>query len=149
LPRAFGRGLTASEVEQVLTAPGEDRPGALGSRIAIGQTAAGWHIRVIYVPEPDPQSAFVITAFTLEGTPLRAYQWRRKAGRSRPVTTDKYPHGWNGERVERVLSRYETQPSMTAVAEDEAALEAPGYTVMTLPTELVPAVRQLIAERDR
>jgi len=129
----------------VLTAPGEDRPGALGSRIALGQTEAGWHVRVIYVPEPAPQSAFVITAFTLEGTPLRAYEWRRKARRNGPVTMDRYPRGWNGERVQRVLSRYESQPDMTAVAEDEAALEAPGYTVMTVPTELVSAVRELIA----
>jgi hypothetical protein len=128
----------------VLTAPGEDRPGALGSRIALGQTKAGWQVRVIYVPEPVPQSAFVITAFTLEGTPLRAYQWRRKA-RDRRLTIDRYPRGWNEERVQRVLSRYEAQPAMTAVAEDEAALEAPGYTVMTIPTELVPAVRELIA----
>ena len=128
----------------MLTAPGEDRPGALGSRIALGQTKAGWHVRVIYVPEPAPQSAFVITAFTLEGTPLRAYQWRRKA-RDRRLTIDRYPRGWNEERVQRVLSRYEAQPAMTAVAEDEAALEAPGYTVMTVPTELVPAVRELIA----
>jgi hypothetical protein len=135
----------------VLKAPGEDRPGALGSRIALGQTKAGWHVRVIYVPEPAPESAFVITAFTLEGTPLKAYEWRQKAraGRSRPVTTDRYPRGWNGERVQSVLSRYETQPGMTAVAEDEAALEAPGYTVMTIPTDLVPAVRELIAELER
>ena len=134
----------------MLTAPGEDRPGALGSRIALGQTKAGSHVRVIYVPEPAPQSAFVIAAFTLEGLPLKAYQWRKKAraGRSRAVTSDGYPCGWDAQRVQRVLSRYETQPAMTAVAEDEAALEAPGYTVMTIPTELVPAVRELIAEHE-
>ena len=141
--------MTAAEIEQVLKAPGEDRPGALGSRVALGTTNAGWHARVIYVPEPAPGFAFVITAFRLEGPPLRAYEWRKKARArgSRPVTNEPYPRGWNDERVERVLSRYGAQPAMTAVAEDEAALEAPGYTVMTIPTELVPAVRELIAAR--
>jgi hypothetical protein len=31
-------------------------------------------------------------------------------------------------------------------AEDEAALEAEGQTLMVIPTELVPSVRELIAK---
>ncbi len=58
----------------------------------------------------------------------------------------KFPPGWDSERVRRVLSHYESQSEEEAVAEDEAAFEALGQTVMEVPTELVPAVRELIAK---
>jgi hypothetical protein len=35
------------------------------------------------------------------------------------------------------------------VAEDEAAFESPHHTVMEVPTELVPAVRELIAKHGK
>jgi hypothetical protein len=58
---------------------------------------------------------------------------------------NKFPPGWDTERVNRVLAHYESQSEEEAVAEDEAAFEALGQTVMEVPTEIVPAVRQLIA----
>jgi hypothetical protein len=58
--------------------PGEDRPGKEGSRIAMGQTRAGRYLRVIYVPDPEPDSVFVITAYELSGSPLKAYRRRRR-----------------------------------------------------------------------
>jgi hypothetical protein len=61
----------------VLRNPGEDRPGREGSRIALGQTRDGRYIRVIYVPDPGPESVFVITAYELTGKPLTAYRRRR------------------------------------------------------------------------
>ncbi len=57
----------------------------------------------------------------------------------------KFPPGWDSERVKRVLSHYESQSEEEAVAEDEAAFEALGQTVMEVPTEIVPAIRELIA----
>ena len=77
-PHIYGHGVVESEVEEVLARPGEDRPGAEGSRIAIGQTSAGRFLRVIYVPDPEPDSVFVITAFDLSGKPLLAYRRRRR-----------------------------------------------------------------------
>lgn len=74
----YGHNVTESEVEQVLGSPGEDRPGAQGARIALGQTEAGRRLRVVYVPDPEPDSVFVITAYTLEGKPLTAYKRRRR-----------------------------------------------------------------------
>ena len=59
---------------------------------------------------------------------------------------NKFPPGWDLERVKRVLSHYESQPEEEAVAEDEAAFETTGQTVMEVPTELVPAIRKLIAK---
>ncbi len=59
----------------------------------------------------------------------------------------KFPPGWDAERVKRVLDQYEAQSEDEAVAEDEAAAERPDQTTMGVPTELVPAVRELIAKR--
>ena len=56
----------------------------------------------------------------------------------------KYPPGWDEGRVRRVLSHYEEQTEEEAVAEDEAAFEQ-SQTVMEVPLELVPVVRELIA----
>jgi hypothetical protein len=60
----------------------------------------------------------------------------------------KYPPGWNEARVRRVLAHYEEQAEEEAVAEDEAAYEAPRQTVMGVPTALVPAIRELIAKHQ-
>jgi hypothetical protein len=40
----------------------QDLRGREDARIAIGQTEEGRYLRVIYVPDPIPQSVFVITA---------------------------------------------------------------------------------------
>ncbi len=60
-----------------------------------------------------------------------------------------FPTGWDEARVQRVLDHYENQSDEAAVAEDEAALEDPGETLMEIPIDLVPAVRRLIAEHRR
>jgi hypothetical protein len=57
----------------------------------------------------------------------------------------RFPPGWNAERVRRVLEHYERQTEEEAVAEDEAAFEEGSETVFEVPTDLVPAVRELIA----
>lgn len=59
---------------------------------------------------------------------------------------NKFPSGWDEERVKRVLVHYESQTEEEAVAEDEAAFEAADQTIMEVPTELVPQVRELIAK---
>ena len=61
----------------------------------------------------------------------------------------KFPPGWDEERVQRVLKHYESQSEAEAVAEDEAAYESPVETMMSVPTELVPEVRELIARRKK
>ena len=60
----------------------------------------------------------------------------------------RFPPGWNDERVRRVLAHYEEQTEAEAVAEDEAASEDPTQTVMEVPRELVPAIRELIARHQ-
>ena len=77
-PHILEHGVDEREVQDVLETPGEDRPGRDGSRIAVGQTRAGRYLRVIYVPDPEPESVFVITAYELSGKPLLAYRKRRR-----------------------------------------------------------------------
>ncbi len=78
LPHIYKHNVFENEVEDVLLKPGEDRLGKEGSRIVLGQTNAGRYLRVIYVPDPEPESVFVITAFELSGKPLTAYKRRRR-----------------------------------------------------------------------
>jgi len=78
LPHVQNHQVHEDEVIEVLEKPAEDRAGREGSRIALGQTAAGRYLRVIYVPDPEPDSAFVITAYELTGKPLAAFRRRRK-----------------------------------------------------------------------
>ncbi len=61
----------------------------------------------------------------------------------------KFPQGWDAARVARVLAHYEQQSEEEAVAEDEAAAEDTTQTLMEVPRELVPAIRELIAKRGR
>ena len=61
---------------------------------------------------------------------------------------EKFPTGWDEEKVRRVLAGYEEQTEEEAVAEDEAAFEDQTQTAMEIPNELVPIVRELIAKHQ-
>ena len=78
LPHIYNHNVQETEVEDVLRKPGEDRPGKENSRISIGQTKSGRYLRVIYVPDPEPDSVFVITAYEIVGKPLKAYRRRSR-----------------------------------------------------------------------
>lgn len=71
-------GVSEEEVRDVLARPLEDRPGRAGSRVALGQTPSGRYLRVIYVPDPVPESVFVITAYELGPKAKRALRRRRR-----------------------------------------------------------------------
>ncbi len=81
-PHIRSHSVEENEVADVLATPGEDRPGREGARIAIGQTQGGRYLRVIYVPDREPDQVFVITAYELRGRPLVAFRRRmRRRGR--------------------------------------------------------------------
>ncbi len=61
---------------------------------------------------------------------------------------NKFPQGWDSQRVKRVLDHYDSQSEDEAATEDEAVLEMVGQTVMEVPTELVPTIRELIAKHQ-
>ena len=58
--------------------------------------------------------------------------------------TQKFPPGWDEKRVRKVLAHYQNQSEEDAVAEDERAFATEGQTVMIVPSELVPKIRELI-----
>jgi len=61
----------------------------------------------------------------------------------------RFPEGWDEARVRRVLEHYEQQNEDEAVAEDEAAYEDRKASLVKVPVELVPAVRELIAKHGQ
>lgn len=88
-----------------------------------------------------------------EGFDLRADVAVRAGGSSisaakgKAMKQNKCPAGWDKRRVQRVLAHYENQTDEEAVAEDETAYEDSTQGVMRVPWELVPSVREILAER--
>ena len=78
LPHIYGHGVSEEEVEQVLRASGGDVTGRRGSRMKLGQTSAGRYLQVIYTPDEEPGSVFVITAYELTGKAKQAYRRLRR-----------------------------------------------------------------------
>jgi Domain of unknown function (DUF4258) len=74
----YRHDVSEPEIEDVLRRPIEDRPGREGSRVALGRTQAGRYLRVIYVPDPVPDSVFVVTAYRLGPKAVRALRRRRR-----------------------------------------------------------------------
>ena len=62
---------------------------------------------------------------------------------------NRFPKGWDEERVRRVLEHYENQTEEEAVAEDEAAFKDTSQIFMEIPKSLVSNVRELIAKNDK
>ncbi len=62
------------------------------------------------------------------------------------MSENKLPEGWDDDRLQRVLSHYEGQSEDQAVLEDEEGVR-PSETVMSVPRDLVPIIRELIAKR--
>jgi hypothetical protein len=64
------------------------------------------------------------------------------------VSDTKFPASWDEQKVRRVLGHYEKQTEDDAVAEEEAGIQS-SETVMNVPHELVPKVRELNAKLQR
>ena len=59
---------------------------------------------------------------------------------------NKFPPGWDEERVQRVIDYYENQTEDEAVAEDKAASQNEFIMLMELLAELGPAVCEWILQ---
>lgn len=64
------------------------------------------------------------------------------------MSKQKFPPGWDEERIRQVLAHYEGQTEDEQFADIEAAREMGGVTMMAVPTELVPEVRALLARKQ-
>ena len=60
---------------------------------------------------------------------------------------NEFPLGWDAQRVRELLAHYENQTEEEAVAEDEAAFEHGSTSMVEVPNELLPAVRELLSKR--
>ena len=61
------------------------------------------------------------------------------------MNEQKLPPDWDESTIREVLEHYESQDEEQQADEIEAAWEAEGMTLMSVPTELVPEVRAIIA----
>ncbi len=59
---------------------------------------------------------------------------------------NKFPPGWDEQRVRKLLAHYDEQTEEEAVAEDEAAFEDSTQTVLEVPKDLLPEIRELLAK---
>jgi len=80
-PHIYRHEVHEEEVEEILRRPGDDFPGRSNSRIALGQTGAGRYLQVVYVPDADRRSIFVVTAYDLRGKALAAFRRRKRKDR--------------------------------------------------------------------
>jgi hypothetical protein len=74
----------------------------------------------------------------------------KKQGANRKVRKERkqaFPKGWDEKRIGEVIAYYDKQTEDEEVAEYEAAMRVQGQSVMFVPTELVPEIRQLIRKR--
>lgn len=58
-----------------------------------------------------------------------------------------FPPGWNEQGVRELIAHYESQTDEEAIAEDESAFERQNTSMVEVPIELLPAVRQLLGKR--
>lgn len=62
------------------------------------------------------------------------------------MSEPKFPAGWDAARAQRLIAHYDGLSEDEMAAEDEAAAEErPGQVVVTVPDDLMPAIRQLLA----
>ena len=103
----YRHDVAESEVEEVLSRPGEDRAGSDGSRVATGRTGAGRLLRVIYVPDPRAEKCICHHGLRTSGRTrigLSAAQ-----AQTRLVSENRFPPGWDEKPVKGVVTHYESQ----------------------------------------
>jgi hypothetical protein len=77
-PHIYNHGVTEQEVEEILRGRGEDLQATANSRRKIGQTLAGRYLQVFYVPDENPDSVFVISAYEPQGKAKKAFRRRQR-----------------------------------------------------------------------
>ncbi len=76
VPHIWEHGVNEREVYEVMRNPDEDFQGTDNSRQALGRTNGGRYLRVIYVPDDEVDSYFIVTAYPITGKPLQAFRKR-------------------------------------------------------------------------
>jgi len=76
-PHIYDHNVNEIDVQDALRKPLETVKGRGKTMVAIGQTRGGRYLRVIYQPDEDDESLFVITAYDLPPRQIRALRRRR------------------------------------------------------------------------
>ena len=58
----------------------------------------------------------------------------------------RFPKGWDADRVAKLLAEQEQMTEDEQVAADEAAIAKEEQTMISVPNRLLPAVRKLLVE---
>ena len=77
-PHALKHGVTEEEIHSAIAGVIEDRQGVDGVRVFVGKADDGQVLRVVYVPDLEPGSIFVITAYPLGAKALKALRRRMR-----------------------------------------------------------------------
>ncbi len=62
---------------------------------------------------------------------------------------NKYPQGWDRGHVQAIVDHYDKQAPEEEEEELEASWVRPGSSMVEAPTELMPAIRKLLADFER
>ncbi len=55
------------------------------------------------------------------------------------------PTGWDNERIQQLIKSYESSTEEELLLEDEMTADSQENTTVTVPTELLPEIRRLLA----
>ncbi len=64
------------------------------------------------------------------------------------MKNQRFPPGWDEERVRKVIAHHDNLTEDEELAEFEAAFNDPAQTMMSVPTELVPRIAWLMAQHQ-
>jgi hypothetical protein len=131
-----------------LCRPGEDGPCSGGSRQAVGQTRDGRYPRAVYVPDAEGDGLFAVTAYPLAGRQA-AQSLPEAAKETRTMMKQRFPKGWDEQRVKRLIEELDARTDEEWIAADEASVDDGGdQVVIAVPATLLPEVRRLIATHN-
>ena len=65
------------------------------------------------------------------------------------MSKQNFPPGWDEKKVREVIAHYDRLTDEERGAEIETAADAPGETLMAVPTAVVPAVLKLIKRHEK
>jgi hypothetical protein len=82
----------------------------------------------------------------IAGDRQRMVEWNCGSGKEKMKKQD-LPDGWPEKRIRALAAHHDQQTEEQQAADIEAAFSAKGQTLMAVPTELVPEILALIAQK--